>query len=356
MKIALCSSAAHLTPPIGYGSEVTAWYMVEELLARGHTVYLVAAEGSRVPTRGGLCPLTLNLLQATEEERDSAGGFAALFRECDVVHDMSSSHQFADADHESGHDRHLATINGISFFTPRHKHNVVVLSKAARHAAMHGTPAWGPDYPQFSVSPGYLPDCAVVGYGTDTEFYRPVQEVGEYVLYVGRPGPSKGVHVLLEVARRMPEQGFILAWRAEYPDHLGYEVQYRAIAKDLQNVKIVQLPIEGHHEAKRDLYRGAKVFVQATQYIEAFGLTAIESLACGTPVILGNRGSASEIVIPGSTGYLCDTVDEYVDAIHDATALSREACRMDAISRFDKGIMCNRYLTLYRRVMEGEEW
>ena len=355
MKIALASSSCHKTPPDAYGSEVTTWYLAEELAKRGHEVHLFAAEGSRTPPGGALYTMPLNLLDATPEKLSALQNLYRISH-CDLVHDASSSHAFADASHDIGHDKHLATINGISFLTPRCKHNVVVLSEAARQAALHGTPAWGLDYPKMVTNPGTLPDGVVVHYGTDTEFYNMGDHLGDYVIYIGRPHLSKGVHLIIEIAKKMPEQEFILAWRAEYPEHLEYEAKYISDVSDMGNVQIVQIPRENHHEMKRELYRQAKAFLQPTVYLEAFGLTAIEALACGTPVILANKGSAPEIVRQGETGFLCSTLEEYCEAIRSIRTIDNYRCRDDAIERFDKAVMCARYLYLYGKVLEGREW
>lgn len=355
MRVAICSSCNHKTPPEAYGSEVTAWYMVEELCRRGHEVHLIAAEGSENPPHGVLHTIgPLNLLNS-HSEREASSRLLEVLTACDVVHDMSSTHAFADADHETGHDRHLTTINGISFATPHHKHNVCVLSEAARQAALSNTPAWGTDYPQFRIPPGQLPSCEVVHYGTDTEFYHP-STPDNYILYLGRPHPSKGVHKIIELARLIPDQRFVLAWRAEYPEHLAYEAQYKEMAASLRNVDIFEIPLEGHHTIKQGLYSMARAFIQPTQYQEAFGLTAIESLACGTPVILMNRGSAPEIVKHGETGFLCDSMGDLLTAVTQIGRIKRQRCRKDAIERFDKSVMCSRYVELYGRVLRGEQW
>ena len=360
MRIAICSSGCHKTPPDGYGSEVTAWYMVEELCKRGHEVWLFAAEGSRTPPNGKLFTMPLVIGSVMHEDAAAAGSLGEL-NSCDIVHDMSARHTFADIAHESGHDKHLTTINGISFITPRHKHNVVVGSEAARYAALNGTPAWGDDYPQFHLpvgAAGRLPSCEVVNYGVDTNFFAASPSHDDYIIYLGRPHPAKGVHRIIELAKLMSHQAFVLTWRAELPDHLWWEARYKEMARDVKNITIEVLPgPPEHHFRRRELYQRAKAFIQPTQYIEAFGITAIEALSCGLPVILADRGSAEEIVVQGETGFLCyDTMEEYTAAIGHVRVISRERCREDAVKRFDKGVMCERYLKLYERVLRGDEW
>lgn len=361
LRVALCSSALHTTPPIAYGSEITAWYMCEELCNLGHEVHLIAAEGSLKPKIGALHRME------SSDERSFAQQFSSLLSSCDLTHDMSAGHYFADANHLE-QDKHLTTINGISFVTPRYKHNVVVLSEAARRAALSNTPAWEEKYTQFQTSPGRLPSCEVVHYGTDTGFYQPCYEKDDYIVYIGRPHLSKGVNWILRLAELMPKQRFVLAWRAEHGEHAHYEFDYMRQALKLPNVEIQKLPIEGHHEVKRRLYQQAKAFIQPTQYIEAFGLTAIEALSCGTPIILRNMGSAGEILHDAlwttstsglwmsKSGFMCSTINDFKIAIEMLENIDGRDCRQNAVDKFDKSIMCSRYLDLYERVLKGEEW
>lgn len=367
LRVALCSSALHATPPIAYGSEVTAWYMCEELCKLGHEVHLIATGGSLTPVIGELHVMGPPGNTDIGIERDFARQFAGILSSCDLTHDMSAGHCFADVNH-LGQDRHLSTINGISFVTPHYKHNVVVLSEAARRAAISNTPAWEEKYTQFQTSPGHLPTCEVVHYGTDTEFYQPCYDKDDYIVYIGRPHLSKGVNWILRLAELMPEQRFVLAWRAEQGEHAHYELDYKRQALKLSNVEIRKLPIEGHHEAKRLLYQQAKAFIQPTQYIEAFGLTAIEALSCGTPIILRNMGSAGEILHDatrttstgglwrGKSGFMCSTIDDFKIAIEMLGTIDMHDCRQNTVENFNKSVMCRQYLNLYEQVLRGEEW
>ena len=50
-------------------------------------------------------------------------------------------------------------------------------------------------------------------------------------------------------------------------------------------------------------------------------MVMIEAMACGTPVVTNNRGSASEIVDHGETGFLCDDEASLVASLHKVTSL-----------------------------------
>jgi UDP-glucose:tetrahydrobiopterin glucosyltransferase len=64
-------------------------------------------------------------------------------------------------------------------------------------------------------------------------------------------------------------------------------------------------------------------------WIEAFGNVAIESMACGVPVIAYRRGGPAEVVVDGETGFLVDPgdVDALVAAVGRLGDIDRSACR-----------------------------
>jgi len=203
-----------------------------------------------------------------------------------------------------------------------------------------------------------LDEARVVHYGVDLGFYCKGESKDDYVLYCGRPHFSKGVKQILQVAKLMPRQKFKLAWHPVLPDHFRFDRIYKRMAREweLENVEFVDLPLGfGHHEAKRELYQKAKCFIQLTQYCEAFGLTAIESLACGTPIILMNNGSAPEIV-NGENGFLVSSVDEAVEAIRNVEDIKPENCLKDARTRWSKERMCRDYLEIYREILRVEKY
>jgi glycosyltransferase involved in cell wall biosynthesis len=77
----------------------------------------------------------------------------------------------------------------------------------------------------------------------------------------------------------------------------------------------------------------------------------IEALACATPVIAWPHGSVSEVIDPGRTGFIVDTVGEAVEAVRKIPALSRSVCRRVFEQRFDATEMARQYETVYQRLI-----
>ena len=103
---------------------------------------------------------------------------------------------------------------------------------------------------------------------------------------------------------------------------------------------------------KRELLAGARALLFPIDWAEPFGLVMIEAMACGTPVIAWRGGSVEEILTPGVSGYVVDSVEEAVEAVELAGRIDRRACREAFDQRFTVERMAHDYLRLYRRLIE----
>ena len=95
----------------------------------------------------------------------------------------------------------------------------------------------------------------------------------------------------------------------------------------------------------------ARALLHLINFDEPFGLSVVEALACGTPVIASNRGSMPELIDHGVTGFLVNNIDEAVDAIGRVGEIDRAACRAAVSARFTIERMADRYLDLYRSIL-----
>src|SRR5690606_21835173 len=86
---------------------------------------------------------------------------------------------------------------------------------------------------------------------------------------------------------------------------------------------------------------------------EPFGLTMIEAMACGTPVVAYDCGAVREVVDEGVTGYVVDNLDAAVVAVERAGVIDRSACHARFEQRFSAARMANNYLDVYRRLLHG---
>ena len=139
--------------------------------------------------------------------------------------------------------------------------------------------------------------------GIDPSLFTFDDRPGEYLVFLGRFHPEKGTHLAIEIAKRA---GVRLKMAAIPQD----EAYFREMVEPHIDGDRVQFLGEVRREARNELLSNALALVHMTTSPERFGLTMIEAMACGTPVLGARMGSIPEIVVDGATGFLCSTVDD----------------------------------------------
>jgi glycosyltransferase involved in cell wall biosynthesis len=104
---------------------------------------------------------------------------------------------------------------------------------------------------------------------------------------------------------------------------------------------------------RNELLGSALALLHLVEFAEPFGLSMIEAMACGTPVIARRRGSVPEVVDEGITGFVVDDVSGAIDAVRRVGALDRHAVRARVAERFSRDRMVDDYLRVYERVLTG---
>ena len=194
---------------------------------------------------------------------------------------------------------------------------------------------------------------ATVYNGINTATFKPVDEVGDYLVVVGRMSPDKGIHLAIEVARRTGRK-LILAGIIPAENQAYFDQQ---IKPHLEPGRVEFIgPVE--HAAKNALLGGAYAFLHLVTYREAFGLTMIEAMACGTPVVGVQLGSVSEIVHEGLSGigipYLPNEealVEAAVEAVGRVGQLDRAQISRYATDYFGLDQMVEGYIKVYQEIL-----
>jgi glycosyltransferase involved in cell wall biosynthesis len=107
-------------------------------------------------------------------------------------------------------------------------------------------------------------------------------------------------------------------------------------------------------EQRNDLLGGAYALLHPINFDEPFGLSVIEAMACGTPVVACHRGSMPEVIAHGHTGFLVASADEALECLQHIPALKRTACRQWVEARFSVDRMVEEYQCLYKRIVSGD--
>jgi len=172
----------------------------------------------------------------------------------------------------------------------------------------------------------------------------------DYLLWLSRIGPDKGVAEAIDIAKLSGEK-LIIAGNIlpQYADYFEFRV------KPLIDGKQIQFVGAADFKKKLELFRGAKAFLFPVKRPEPFGLVVIEALACGTPVIAFRRGSMSELIKDGETGFLVDSIEEARGATKKIEKIKRKTCREWVEENFNLKRMVNRYEKLYKKILKKEK-
>ena len=186
--------------------------------------------------------------------------------------------------------------------------------------------------------------AATVHHGIALEEFTPRETAGEHLLFFGRIHPDKGVSEAIEVARRAGRP-IVLAGIIHDEDYFAREV-----APHVDDDRVRYVGSVGPKE-RDELLGGAYALLHLVNFAEPFGLSMIEAMACGTPVIARPRGSVREVVEDGRTGFVVDDVAAAVEAVARAGDLDRRAIRARCAERFSRDRMVDDYVRVYEQAL-----
>jgi glycosyltransferase involved in cell wall biosynthesis len=167
---------------------------------------------------------------------------------------------------------------------------------------------------------------------------------GDALVCFGRIHPDKGTAEAIEIAARAGRR-LVLCGIVQDERYFAEQVE-----PHVDGDRVAYLGSVGP-EQRADVLGRAAALLHPIAFDEPFGLSVVESMACGTPVIAYPRGSMREVVDDGVTGLLVANADEAVAAVERAVALDRAACRRAAARRFSAERMVDDYLRVYEQVL-----
>lgn len=170
----------------------------------------------------------------------------------------------------------------------------------------------------------------------------------DFLLFLGRIYPDKGLHTAIRLAREAGTR-LIIAGPVFEPDRPYFDEQIRA---QIDGDRIVYVGA-ADHARKVDLMRRARGLVLPLEVDETFGLAMIEAMACGTPVLAYNRGAVAEVVAQGETGFAVKTYEELRESLGGLAALDPYRCRKQVALNFSRDRMAAAYLDLYEAMSRG---
>lgn len=341
MRIAEIAPPWFPVPPPGYGGiELVVALLADGLVARGHEVTLFASGGSATKAE-----LVTPLLDAPDPALlgntwfDAYHALSAYLEaeRFDVIHDHSGIVGPALGALRAGRPPVVHTLHGpwteparrLYDLLDEHIH-LVAISQAQR--------ADNTD----------LRYAAVVHNGIDLDAYPFVEEKDDFLVYIGRATPDKGPAEALEVAKRAQLPLAMIMKKNEPPEQVYWnDVIAPQLTDDVQVLEHVP------HDVKTDLLGRARALIFPIRWSEPFGLVMVEAMACGTPVVACPFGAAVELVEPGVTGYLHESVDELAEAVGLASACSPAACRERVTRHFSAAQMVSGYERVFEELVRA---
>ena len=194
-----------------------------------------------------------------------------------------------------------------------------------------------------------LPYLDTVYNGTDTKLFDFSAEHDEYLLFAGRITAEKGVKEAIQVAKSTGHRLLIIG-----PVNHGSQEYFDQYIKPQLDDQILYLGRMDQPQLVK-YYQKAKAVLTPVQWEEPFGLTTIEAMACGAPVISLHRGAAPEIIVNGKTGYVVNSIAEMIEAVGKIDKINRKDCRDHVTRKFGLTQMVNNYEQAFEKLLERAE-
>ena len=185
---------------------------------------------------------------------------------------------------------------------------------------------------------------ATVYHGIDLAEFTPRERPGRGLVYFGRIHPDKGVAEAIAVAKAV-DLPLVIAGIIHDRSYFEQEIAPQVDGDRVRYVGSVR------PEERDELLGSALALLHLVEFAEPFGLSMIESMACGTPVIARRRGSVPEVVDEGVTGFVVDDVAGAILAVGRVGSLDRRAVRARVAERFSRDRMVDDYLRVYEQVL-----
>ena len=334
MRVAMHSSISRRTPPRAYGPwELVTSLLTEAMVERGVEVTLFATLDSL--TKGkldGVAPAGYSEDQSLNAKVWEALHIAHLFEradEFDLIHNQADFMPLIFSDMVK--TPIVTTIHGFSspsilpVYQRYNDHSAyVAISDADRDPS--------------------LKYAATIHHGIPIEEFPFDAQGSDDLLFFGRFHADKGAGEAIRAARAAGRR-LVMAGLVQDAEYFAREA---APFIDERNVEY--RGVLGGTDRTQAL-GSAYAMLHLIGFEEPFGLSVVEAMACGTPVIAYRRGSMPELIDDGVTGFLVDSFDEAVAAIERVGEIDRAACRRAVAERFTVDRMADRYLELYRSLI-----
>lgn len=305
MQIVLVAPTSIEVPPKKYGgTQRVVYWLAKGLSELGHKVTIIGRKGSYVNEK-------VRIVEVNKKLKNSYEYLEYIPENYDIVN------FHIPLDYEPDYP-YLMTMHGNAreekpFFPV----NTSFVSRS--HAANHGRKLY-------------------IYNGLDMSEYEFCAKPDDYFSYLSKISlKKKNVKYAVKLAK---ELGFELRIGGGWRFSLNRNIKYMGMVGGKKKI---------------DLLKKAKGLIFPTNWEEPMGLVVIESLACGAPVIVSDKGAMPELV-DKRVGFVCKNEEEYIYAIKNVEKIDREYCRQYVREKFSHKFMAKNYLDVYEQIIDSKNY
>lgn len=353
LRVAMLAPVWESVPPKSYGgTELVVSLLTEKLVEHGHKVTLFASGDSQTSaTLDSVIASRLSIKTPLYPGEQTYTGITnsehcfSRWKEFDVIHTNADVPSVA-----------FSRFVGVPVVSTLHS----PIREAQKSLYQYN----GKNVYYCSISNAFRQHNPAVEYfetvyhGIEIEKFNFSPGPGKHLVSIGRMVPDKGFKAAAEICRELSQE---LRIAAPIPEDSAagtaswlYDKEYwENEVKPLVDGKLIQYVGEVTADQKSEYFGSAKALLFPLEWDEPFGLTVIEAMACGTPVIAYDRGAMKELIDHGKTGFLVKPgdVNGLKEAIGMIGGIDRSECRKRVENLFTSEAMSRHYEEVYLRAI-----
>lgn len=345
MKIAVLAPTIERVPPIKYGgTELVISLLVEGLVSKGHDVTLFASGDSLSSAK--IIPLVKKSIRSDSDIGWPFDHFMSQTLAADIAEEYILDNDF-DVVHNHMDYHGLSMSKRIRPPVVTTFHGSLNSSLRARYLLRHNNESHF-----ISISNNqrrFLPELKwleTVYNGIELANYPfNANPKGEYFLFLSRISSEKGPLEAIEAAKKLGKK-LIMASKVDVADQVFFK---KYVKPKIDGKEVIFLGEVSHNE-KVKLYQNANAYLFPIKWPEPFGLTMVEAMACGAPVVAFGLGAVPEVIENNVSGFVCSNLEEMIRCLKKTDSIKRENTNKRA-QFFSKENMVENYIKAFKKAL-----
>lgn len=183
--------------------------------------------------------------------------------------------------------------------------------------------------------------------GINYQDFKQSKEKGNYLLFLARVSPQKGIDIAIKVAKKL-NMKLIIAGKISSTDENFLQKNFYPFIDGKQIIYLGEVL----EEKKKKLLSQAYCLIQPNRVVEAFGNSVLEAMASAIPVVVYDQGAFKELIINGKTGYVVDNFKDLIKAVKNVQGINKQDCLQRVKDFFSLEKMVFSYENLYSKIIK----